>query len=80
MKRSHPNLNNLLVCISMMFGSCSNSASLLNLIAFQLSKEKQDKSRVYIRPGCGGGGLSSQNCTLSHITSDNVLMLETWGV
>ena len=52
MKRSHPNLNNLLVCISMMLGSCSNCASLLNLIAFQLSKEKQDKSRVYIRPGC----------------------------
>ena len=41
------------------------SSSLLNL-----SKVRQDKSRVYIRPGCGGGGLSSQNCTLSHITSD----------
>ena len=41
------------------------SSSLLNS-----SKVRQDKSRVYIRAGCGGGGLSSQNCTLSHITSD----------
>ena len=42
------------------------SSSLLNL-----SKVRQDKSRVYIRAGCGGGGLSSQNCTLSHITSSS---------